>query len=89
MIAWYWIVISVIFAILITAAFRRGYNIEPVGALYVDMTEENPHIGTYASFNQEPRTFTDGQKIVLTVIFVKPEVKGIRNKNKYQNENLI
>ena len=82
MIEWYWIVISVIFAILITAFFLRKRKVETVGALYIDVTEDNPSIGTYASFVQEPRTFTDGQKIALTVIFVKPEIKGIRNKNK-------
>lgn len=81
MIEWYWIVISVIFAVLVTAYVVRPLRIKPVGALYVDLTEEHPNAGTYASFMQEPRTFTDGQNIVLTVIFVKPEVKGIRNKN--------
>ena len=77
--AWVWIVIAVIFELLLVgaAAFffvrqvEKKMDAKVVGLMVVDPEEPGAGDGVYTAFLEDPKTFTDGSRIVLEVSVVR------------------
>lgn len=54
---------------------------KPIGDLWVDPSETMPGEGVYTVFSHDPKTFTDGQSIILRVR-VRKENKGHNGKSR-------
>lgn len=75
-----WIIVTVVVALLllIGAAFLFTRVVEKkigksIGFLYIDPDETSPGEGVYALFyeDQDPKAFTDGSTVMLTVKVVR------------------